>query len=83
MKSLTLKEYERISIGKEEEEAEKWLHTRAIEASIANFGGMGAKKLIKETDIRSIPIIDNADCIKPIKNREQAYKLLNNFQWQD
>lgn len=82
MKSLTLKEYERISIGKSQSNADIWQYIRAIETAIINFGGMGTKNYIPETKIRSIPQIDNIGGIVPIRSLEQAYRLLNNI-WQD
>lgn len=78
-----MKEYERISIGKEEEKAERLSFLRSIESAIINFGGMGTKSYLKETQIRPIPLIDNVGIIMPIRDDEQAYRLLNKFVWQD
>lgn len=78
-----MKEYERISIGREESKAEQWQYVRAIETAIVNYGGMGVKKYVPETELRSLPLIDNKYVIMPIRNTEQAYRLLNAFQWQD
>ncbi len=78
-----MKEYERISIGKEEEKAERLAFLRSIESAIINFGGMGTKSYLKETQIRPIPLIDNVGIIMPIRDDEQAYRLLNKFVWQD
>ena len=78
-----MKEYERISIGKEEEKAERLSFLRSIKSAIINFGGMGTKSYLKETQIRPIPLIDNVGIIMPIRDDEQAYRLLNKFVWQD
>lgn len=81
MRALTLKEYERISVGKEEDKAEKWAYVRAIESAIINFGGMGAKNYINETDTRPIPLIDNINIVLPLRTKEQAYKIID--KWLD
>lgn len=81
VRSLTLKEYERISIGREESKAEQWQYIRAIETAFINYGGMGTKKYVPETEIRPLPLIDTKYVVMPIRTIEQAYKLLN--KWQD
>ena len=68
-----------MKIGKVEEAAEKWNYIRTIETAVINFGGMGTTKYSPANEIRSIPIIDNEGVIIPIRNIEQAYKLLNTF----
>lgn len=84
VRSLTLKEYERISIGREEAKAEQWQYIRAIETAFINYGGMGTKKYVPETEIRPLPLIDNKFVIMPIRTIEQAYTMLDKFiKWRD
>lgn len=82
MKALTLKDYQRMSVGKELERTDWQVLFRTIEGAVINFGGMGATKHHKDEDIRKIPIYDNANIILPIRTKEQAYKLLYDI-WPD
>lgn len=79
VKSLTLKNYERISIGRELAKEEKWQFVRAIETAILNWGGMGAKEYTSAEKVRPLPFTDAQTVILPIKTIEQAYKLLDTW----
>lgn len=83
VKSLKIKDFERMSIGREIERAERWSYVRAIETAVCNFGGMGAKKYITEKEIRPIPYIDNSGMIfiDKIKTIEEAYEMI--YEWLD
>lgn len=59
---------------------------RDIRADIINFSGMGAKKYTQASDISPLPLLDNMNVIVPIRNDNEAHKLLKEFettQWQD
>lgn len=68
-----------------EKRAEQKELLRDIRADIINFAGMGAKKYTAPQDIVPLPILDNNNIILPIRNINDAIKLLKEFeaQWQD
>lgn len=83
VKSIKVKDFERMSIGREIERSERWSYVRAIETAVCNFGGMGATKYITEKEIRSIPYIDNSGMIfiEKIKTIQEAYEMID--KWLD
>lgn len=53
---------------------------RLVRADIITFAGMGAKKAPSLKQVMSLPIIDNADIILPIRTLDEAVKFLKEFE---
>lgn len=60
--------------------SEELANIRLIRSDIINFGGMGVTKRVTDKQIMSIPIIDNADIILPIRTLEDALRFLKEFE---
>lgn len=60
---------------------------RRLQATIMSFSGMGTNKIIKPTEVMQIPYIDNEDVILPIRNRNEALKMIDLYmqskEWQN
>lgn len=68
-----------MALAMYEKECEIQSLVRSLRTDIINFSQC-VSKMYAPKEIESIPIIDNADMILPIKNIEQALKLLKEFR---
>lgn len=50
---------------------------RKIETAILNFGGMGMEKIVDETEMYLIPLLDNDIVDRPITTDKAALKLIS------
>lgn len=57
----------------------EWDRTRHIMSYVATFGGMGSSEFVEPTKVYPLPS-DREYEKKPIKNKEQALKLLKEFE---
>lgn len=79
VKLITLREFYLMHSGYKRREEKLWEHTRYTAATIINYGGMGAKKLVQPKELIRLEL-DKEYEIKPIRTIRAAQKLLKEFE---
>lgn len=79
VRKLTMKEFNLMLTGYMARQNREWDRTRHIMAFVATYGGMGASEFIEPRTIYPLPS-DRENEKKPIKTKEQALKLLKEFE---
>lgn len=77
---MTLAEHSDRRLAEMEADSEIQDIVRILRHDIMVFGGMGVKKSPTLEQIRSIPLIDKRDLVRPIRTIEEALKLLEEFK---
>lgn len=80
VKAITIREYVTLELAMFEKECETLALIRSVRTDIINFSGWGATKKYSPEQIMPIGIIDNKNIISPIRNIDQALKLVESFK---